>query len=155
MQFEVGQIVEGKITSITNFGAFVDLGEQNSGLIHISEVSRSFVKNINDFFHVGQIIKCKIIDISNKGEIALSAKKVETDKPLKKFARSIKDGFEKKNKSSNLSTFEWQSPKKRAYTNFEDMLSMFKHSSEEKISGLKKAMSPRRSNGARRGSKSK
>ena len=50
MELNVGQIVEGKITGITNFGVFVDLGENKSGLVHISEVARSFVRYPLGFF---------------------------------------------------------------------------------------------------------
>ena len=45
MQLEVGQILEGKVTGITNFGAFIDLGSNKSGMVHISEISNKFVKN--------------------------------------------------------------------------------------------------------------
>lgn len=150
MQFEIGQIVEGKITGITNFGAFIDLGNKKSGMVHISEVASTFVKNISDFFQVGQIIKAKIINISNKGEIALSIKKAEENASLKKFSKTVSD-----KKSSGLSNFEWQSPKKKSHASFEDMLSMFKSASEEKISNLKKAIDSRRGSGSRRSSQNR
>lgn len=47
MQIEVGEIYEGKVTGITKFGAFVDIGEGKSGMVHISEVASSYVKDIN------------------------------------------------------------------------------------------------------------
>ena len=73
MRLELGAIVEGKVTGITKFGAFVDLGEGKSGLVHISEVSNFFVREINEHLKEGQtvkvntpggIFKYKILEIS-------------------------------------------------------------------------------------------
>lgn len=77
MQLEQGSIVEGKVTGILKFGAFVDLGNGKSGMVHISEVSNSFVNDINDFLKVGDGVKVKIISIGDDGKIALSIKKAE------------------------------------------------------------------------------
>ena len=59
MQLEVGAILEGKITGITKFGAFVELGEGKTGMVHISEVAPTFVKEITDFVSEGQTVKVK------------------------------------------------------------------------------------------------
>lgn len=59
MQLENGKIVEGKVTGITKFGAFVDLGEGKTGMVHISEVAPTFVKEISDFLTQGQTVKVK------------------------------------------------------------------------------------------------
>ena len=61
MQLEVGAIVEGKVTGITKFGVFVDLGEGKSGMVHISEVSTTYVKEITDFIKMGETVKVKIL----------------------------------------------------------------------------------------------
>ena len=53
MSIEVGEKVNGKVSGITNFGAFVDLGDKKTGLVHISEVSNNFVKDIHDVLTVG------------------------------------------------------------------------------------------------------
>ena len=71
---EIGQIVEGKVTGLTSFGAFVSLPEGKSGMVHISEVSNAFVKEIKDHLTEGQEVKVKIIGI-NDGKISLSIKK--------------------------------------------------------------------------------
>ena len=68
------QIVEGVISSITNFGAFVKVGEV-TGLVHISEVSVDFVKNISDVYKVGDIVKVKVIRVEDGGKYVLSIKK--------------------------------------------------------------------------------
>ena len=74
MAFEVGQIVEGKVTGIMNYGAFVDLGDNTSGMVHISEVAPVYVREIKDHLAVGQSVKVKILGIDEKGKISLSIK---------------------------------------------------------------------------------
>ena len=61
MQIEVGAILEGKVTSITKFGAFVELPENKTGMVHISEVSTGFVKEITDYLQENQIVKVKMV----------------------------------------------------------------------------------------------
>ena len=157
MQLEVGQILEGKVTGITNFGAFIDIGNNKSGMVHISEISNKFVKNISDFLSIGQNVKVKIINISEKGEIGLSIKKLDENNTEKfhKFDKGLRENVDKRNSSSKLSNFEWQSSKRKKPSSFEDMLSMFKSTSEEKMSDLKRSTDSRRGNGSRRGFQNK
>lgn len=77
MEFEVGGIYEGKVTGITKYGAFVNLENGKSGLVHISEVANSFVSDVNEHVKVGQLIKVKILSIAPDGKINLSIKRVE------------------------------------------------------------------------------
>ncbi len=77
MDLAVGAIVEGKVTGITKFGAFVALPEGKSGMVHISEVAASFVSDIKDFLQEGQQVKVKIINIDQAGRINLSIKKAQ------------------------------------------------------------------------------
>lgn len=65
MSYQIGQIVEGKITGIQPYGAFVSLDKHTSGLIHISEISDGFIRDINSFVKVGDTVKVKIIDFDN------------------------------------------------------------------------------------------
>ena len=74
-KLEVGAIFEGKVTGITKFGAFVDLGNGKTGMVHISEVAPVFVKEIRDFVTEGQTVKVKVIGISDEGRINLSIKR--------------------------------------------------------------------------------
>lgn len=69
--------MEGKITGITKFGAFVSLPEGKSGMVHISEVANSFVNDIKDFLTEGQSVKVKVISIDQAGRINLSIKKAQ------------------------------------------------------------------------------
>ena len=75
-KLEVGAIFEGKVTGITKFGAFVDIGGK-TGMVHISEVAPVFVKEIRDFVTEGQAVKVKVIGINDDGKISLSMKKVD------------------------------------------------------------------------------
>ena len=61
MQLEVGAILEGKVTGITKFGAFVALPEGKSGLVHISEIANTYVSEVRDYVQDGQTVKVKII----------------------------------------------------------------------------------------------
>ena len=71
---EVGSILEGRVTTITKFGAFVELPGKRSGLVHISEVSDAFVRDVNDFLKVHDTVQVKVISVDEKGKIALSIK---------------------------------------------------------------------------------
>lgn len=75
MEFEIGAILEGTVTGITKFGAFVSLGANKSGLVHISEISNAYVNDVSDFLSVGQKVTVKIIGIDDSGRINLSIKK--------------------------------------------------------------------------------
>ena len=77
MALEIGSVVEGKVTSIAKFGAFVLLPEGKSGLVHISEIANAFVSDVNEFVQVGQSVKVRVLNISEDGKINLSIKRAE------------------------------------------------------------------------------
>lgn len=78
MDYKVGQVVEGKITGLQPYGAFVSIDKGLSGLIHISEISDGFVKDVHSFVEVGQVVKVKIIDLDEKsGQAKLSLKALQ------------------------------------------------------------------------------
>ena len=76
MQLEVGAILDGTVTGITKFGAFVSLAEGKSGLVHISEVANTFVTDVNDYLKVGQAVKVRVLAITPDGKINLSIKRL-------------------------------------------------------------------------------
>ena len=84
---EVGQILDGKVTTLTDFGAFIELADGETGMVHISEVADTFVKNIGEFLSVGQQVKVKVLEIGEKGKIGLSIKQAgapeKAEKPKK------------------------------------------------------------------------
>ena len=136
MAFEVGQIVEGKVTGIMNYGAFVDLGDNTSGMVHISKVAPVYVKEIKDHLTVGQTVKVKILDIDEKGKISLSIKQAEP-RPQGGNRRSGGFGGRQQGGRGGSDNYDWNR-RQNSSDNFDDMLSKFMASSDEKISGLKK-----------------
>ena len=76
---EVGQIYEGTVARIMNFGAFIELGGGKEGLLHISKISKERIKNVEDVLKVGDVIKVKVIEIDDQGRINLSKKALEED----------------------------------------------------------------------------
>ncbi len=143
MQFEVGKIYEGKITGITNFGAFVELDRKTTGLVHISEVALTYVKDIKDHITVGQAVKVKVLTVDEKGKMSLSIKKaLEEERKSKKNAPV---------KSSGRPDDFVFGANNSAPSSFDDMLSRFKQDSDEKMQSMKKGgHENRRSNGYRK-----
>lgn len=144
MQLEVGVVLDGIVTGITKFGAFVDIGNGKTGMVHISEVAPTFVSEINDHLTENQKVKVKVIKIADDGKIALSIKKAVEVKP--KYNSLDK-------RAKNTKSNSWSSaPRKSPDTmNFEDMMSKFKQSSDEKMSDLKWSTESKRGNHSRRG----
>lgn len=143
MQLEVGTVLEGKVTGITKFGAFVELPGGKTGMVHISEVAPTFVREIRDFVSENQIVKVKILNITPEGKISLSMKRVA------EHPRGNANHAERPARPGN---YEWQSSRKNAPTNFEDMMSKFKQTSDEKMLDLKRCMESKRGGFSRRGS---
>ncbi len=135
MELTVGQIVEGKITGITNFGVFVDLGEGKSGMVHISEVARTYVNDINEFVKMGDLVKVKVLNMGEDGKIALSIKRaLESEKSYENRGR--RDRREMAPPKIDGS-YTW-TPKKQEPQSFEEMMSRFKQTSDEKFSEMKR-----------------
>ena len=140
MQLEVGAIVEGKVTSITKFGAFIALPENKTGRVHISEIAPVYVKEIRDHLTEGQMVKVRVIGISEDGKISLSIKKaVDQQQPRRR--PDIRAGEEPP---------EW-TQKRQDNLSFEDMMNKFKTDSDEKMSDLKRTMESKRGSYQRRG----
>ncbi|MBR5311031.1 MAG: S1 RNA-binding domain-containing protein [Oscillospiraceae bacterium] len=139
MDVEVGAIVEGKVSGITNFGVFVDIGE-GTGMVHISEVARNYVKDLKEYVKMGQAVMVKVLSISPEGKISLSMKQAE--EPSSREERRA-PRREKAQVSRGADSFEFR-PKQQESLSFEDMLNKFKQTSDEKLSGMKKTDGNRR-----------
>lgn len=104
MSIEVGQIVEGKVTGITNFGAFIELPGGQTGLVHISEVADEYVKDVNHFLKLNDLVKVKVLNL-DKGKIGLSIRqsKVTTERTPNKVQnrQSFEDKLAKFMKDSD------------------------------------------------------
>ncbi|MRG86091.1 S1 domain-containing RNA-binding protein [Salinibacillus xinjiangensis] len=146
MSIEVGSKVQGKVTGITNFGAFVEIAEGKTGLVHISEVADSYVKDVNDHLSVGDQIEVKVIS-EKDGKIALSIKKA-IDKPegQNSYSKRPRQGRDHRNSKGGRSRN--YKPKE----SFEDKLSKFLKTSEENLSTIRSnTESKRGGRGGRRG----
>lgn len=119
MPVSVGEVVEGIVTGITNFGAFIQLPEGKSGLVHISEISHDYVERVDDYLKKDQKIKVKVLSISDDGKISLSIRQV---KP--KTNRPVEIDWNKKNEAQKSMSFE-------------DKLNQFLRDSNEKMDQLK------------------
>jgi len=125
MSVSVGAIIEGVVTGITNFGAFVELPGGTTGLVHISEVADSYVKDVKDFLKEKDKIKVKVIHIDEKGKIGLSIKQVNPSKTTVNAHRDRNRG------RVNIETFE-------------DKLSKFMKESDEIQSAFRKSTDSKR-----------
>ncbi len=146
MVLEPGKIVTGKVTGISPFGAFVSLGEGKTGLVHISEVALTYVKNVSDFLKENDEVKVKIMSVDENGKVSLSIKQALLEEKKKeapaapaRVPRTERVDFSKKTESQGSS--------------FEDLMSRFKQASDEKMQDLKRGMESKRGSGSyRRGS---
>lgn len=117
----VGNVVEGIVTGITNFGAFVKLPEGETGLVHISEISDDYVNKVGDYLKKDQKVKVKVLSISNEGKISLSIRQA---KPKRSNNKPIE--------------IDWgKIDDKQRHMSFEDKLSKFMKESGEKQDQLK------------------
>ena len=89
MSLSVGTIVKGKVTGITNFGAFVETEDGSRGMIHISEISRSYVEDIRAVLKIGQTVNVKVISVSDQGKIAFSLKQLEEATPKSQLKKRL------------------------------------------------------------------
>lgn len=135
MQLEIGTIYEGKVKSITNYGAFVEIEVEGAkpitGMVHISEVANTYVNDIRDFLSEGQTVRVKVLAVNEQGKISLSIKKASEseEKPQQKRPpRRQERGI----------VWEPKPQKPESEMTFEDMMSRFKQHSEERISDIKR-----------------
>lgn len=128
MSVSVGEIVEGTVSDIVNYGAFVKLDDGKNGLVHISEVSRDYVQDIHSVLKTGDKIKAKVLSIDDKGKIALSIKKALPSVQKINNDNQIKD----------------------VPTTLDDMLTKFLKDSDERQLDLKRSIESKRGASRRR-----
>lgn len=134
MAVEIGAILEGKVTGITNFGAFVELPDKTTGMVHISEVSSTFIKDIHEKLSEGDTVKVKVLEINDKGKVALSIKKALPQEEEQKPKKPAGD----RPRRSQPQVWTGSQKSEPENMSFEDMLAKFKTVSDEKMSDLKK-----------------
>jgi S1 RNA binding domain protein len=124
MAVETGTIVEGTVVKITPYGAFVELPDGRSGLVHIREIADIYVKDVRDYLKEQEKVKVKVLGLNERGKLDLSVKQALS--PEERAARS------------------------RAKTSFEDKLKSFMKESEERLLDLKRNTEAKRGGGKRR-----
>lgn len=134
MSIEVGNILEGIVTGITKFGAFVELPGGKVGLVHISEVADVYVKDVNDFLKEKDKVKVKVLSVDDHGKIGLSIKQLQEKKVEEQNTRpaprkQFNNDFRKHNNSG---------------ASFEDKLSKFLKDSDEKLTDLRRKTDSKR-----------
>ena len=140
MSLEVGNKVEGKITGLAKFGAFIDLGNNKTGLVHISEVSDKFVEDINEELKVGEIVTVKVLTIDNDGKIALSMRDKEKEAQEKKKQQPKRE-FQKRetNNRRPSPTFNKRSNNNQNNSqDFDSLMNDFLKDSESRLSSIRK-----------------
>ncbi|TSB45035.1 S1 domain-containing RNA-binding protein [Alkalicoccobacillus porphyridii] len=156
MSIEAGSKVQGKVTGITHFGAFVELPGGTTGLVHISEVADNYVKDINEFLKVGEEVLVKVVNVEKDGKIGLSIRKAQ-DRPA-----SAPEQTSRPSAASRPSRPYNSRPQGgnrggargnvRQTVTFEDRVSRFLKDSEERLSTIKRQTESKRGGrGAKRG----
>ena len=135
MEFGVGSILEGKVTGLTKFGAFVSLPEGKSGLVHISEIAYSYVNDVKDYLKEGQEVKVKVIGIDENGRINLSIKKA-MDPPPRPAGQGRPMGGARSAGGGRSAGFGRGPAAPREPASFEDKLKQFMQASDSKLSEL-------------------
>ncbi len=154
MELTIGAILEGKVKSITNFGAFIALPENKTGLVHISEVANAYVSDIRQHLTEGQDVKVTVIGLEN-GKVNLSIKRLQPkpqreNGPQREFAprRENRPGFESRPAPKAAAPVAPPAPK-TADQLFEEKLKAFMQESDAKIASSRQYAD--RSRGRRRG----
>ena len=150
MEPQVGSIVEGKVTSITKFGAFVALDNGKSGLVHISEIANTFVNDVHDYLQEGQTVKVLVLSTDN-GKINLSIKRTlpQPERPASRGPRPggprpSAGGAPRPAQAPRFSSRSQQPLPPSGDQSFEDKLKQFLSSSEGKMADLNRSIDGKR-----------
>lgn len=151
MHLEIGEIYEGRVKSITQYGAFVEVaggeGERPvTGMVHISEVANTFVRDIHEFLQEDDVVRVKVIAVNPQGKISMSVKQAaealgEAQKP---------EPQRRRRDSQKPRIYEPKRSVPQSEMSFEDKLLHFKQASEEKICDLKRGSERRGGSRSRR-----
>lgn len=150
MSIEVGAKVSGKVSGITNFGAFVDLDDNQTGLVHISQISNNYVKDIHSVLSVGDTVTVKVTRIGDDGKIALSMKDAEESHHNEERGEQHHNNFHHEHREYRNNDFGHQGQhsyhrgfnsghhQSQHHENFDEMLAGYLKESESRLSTLKR-----------------
>jgi S1 RNA binding domain protein len=142
MTIEPGSIVRGTVVKIADFGAIVRLGGGKSGLIHISEIADTFVRNVRDYVREEDEVVVKVLRVNNKGRYELSLKQCEVELPAKPPDRQLARAGRSATASGRPDTAPPPAP--RPPPTFEDRLSRFMKDSEQRQHDLRRHLEAKR-----------
>jgi S1 RNA binding domain protein len=129
VSIQVGQIIEGTVTGITRFGAFVALPNGQTGLVHISEVADSYVNDITDYVHENETVQVKVLSTDDRGKVALSIRQAKPGSSPTRPSRGGGGGGPRRNAPP---------------ASFEDKLARFMKDSQDRLTDLKRHTESRR-----------
>lgn len=146
MAVEVGSIVEGKVTGITKFGAFIELPGGKTGMVHISEIAATYVKEIRDFLQENQVVSVKVIAITPEGKVNLSIKRAMEQTPRTSHAgpRRAQRPSPPPRRVGPGSDIDFSRQHHNSPQSFEDMLSRFKQTSDDRMSDIRRNLDSKR-----------
>ena len=131
MELTVGAVLDGKVKSITNFGAFISLPENKTGLVHISEVANTYVSDVREHLTEGQDVKVMVIG-TEAGKLNLSIKRLEAKPQREERAPRRENPAPRPNRAPTP-----PAAPKTADQLFEEKLKQFMSESDSKISGIR------------------
>lgn len=129
MDYSPGAVLEGAVRSIASFGAFIDLPEGKTGLVHISEIASSYVTDIRQHLTEGQTVRVKVLSADERGRLSLSIKQAAE--------RPVRERTEERPARRSARPQTFQQPAKSEPESFEDKLKQFMADSNSKISGVR------------------
>jgi S1 RNA binding domain protein len=144
MSIEIGSTVEGIVVKLADYGAIVRLASGKMGLVHISEVADTYVRDVRDYFKENDRICVKVLKINDKGRYELSAKQADA----KAVVRHERPQTEPRPHDYEDRVAPWERQKDKVPVTFEDKLSRFMKDSEERLLDLKRNVESKR--GSRR-----
>jgi S1 RNA binding domain protein len=151
LSIEVGSVLDGVVSGITNFGAFIELPEGKTGLVHISEVADEYVKDVHDFLAEKDKVKVKVVAIDEKGKIGLSIKQLQEKKAEESTEAPARERSSFRAPRNNFGGRDFRKPNRATSASFEDKLSKFLKDSDERLTDLRrKTDSKRGGRGSRR-----
>ncbi len=150
-QFEAGALVEGTVSGITSFGAFVRIAPRIEGLVHISEIAHEYVASVDNYVQLNQVVKVKVLGLNKKGKYDLSMKQANpapvsrpepTDAP--RYSRPSTPSTSHSSPSPSAPPYaprgggRFRKPEKEYLSPFEEKMSDFMKRSDEKQIDVKR-----------------
>lgn len=142
MAIEIGSTVAGTVVKVAEYGAIVRLAEGKMGLVHISEVADTFVRDVNDYFRENDRIYVKVLRLNDKGRYELSAKQADQGAVQNREPRETSE-------REDLIAHQDNARGRRAPNSFEERLTQFMKDSEDRLLDLKRNIEGKRGGGRR------